>query len=392
MTTQPPLWMQRVHTALEQLKEIPIWGTTLEFPWESLGARLSEEFGISSIEVRSRKTEYLDGKQALSGLGEDPHILTLSLAPLPGEVFWIFPRKDLAALLAFMTSEEKKSLSDGPRAEGFYTFAALKTLAAINDIQALEDLRASMATAAEIPEEGGFTLDVSIAVKGHTFWGRLLLPSLTHSAFNNHFATQKTLTFTEKTKATPLTLKLEVGSTTLRQNQVTSIAAGDFVILDRCSYDPQAGRGTGNLVLGATPLFDVRLKGDETKLLEYAVFQEEEAMTDDIPIPDEKLPETPPPLENIDGEAPLWSAKNGENGEVKDLIGKDSIPMTLTVEVGKIQMPLEKVLQLEPGNVLEIGMNPGLGVYLTAGGKRIAKGELIKLGESLGVKVLTVGN
>jgi flagellar motor switch protein FliN/FliY len=392
MTTQPTLWIQQLHTALEQLKEIPLWGSAPPFPWELLAERLSDELGLREVEIRSKNTHYLTGEKTPSGLGEDPHILTLSLTPLPGEVFWIFPRKDLVALMSLMTSEDGKSLSSEARAEGFYTFSALKALATINEIHALEDLRASLSTPAELPEEGGFAIDISVSVLGHTFWGRLLLSSLTHSAFINHFAATSSLQFTEKTKATPVSLTLEIGSTTLRQNQVTAIAAGDFVLLDRCTYDPVAGRGTAALVLGSTPLFDIRLKGGEAKLLEYALFQEEEAMTDDdIPLPPSDMMKKPPSPENNEEETPLWSAKNGENGEVKELIGKSSIPMHLTVEVGKIQMPLEKVLQLEPGNVLEIGMNPGLGVYLTAGGKRIAKGELVKIGENLGVKVLSVG-
>ncbi len=64
MTTQPGLWMQRVQTALEQLKVIPIWGLPLEFPWAALGERLSRDLGIPSIGISPAKTEFLEGDKA----------------------------------------------------------------------------------------------------------------------------------------------------------------------------------------------------------------------------------------------------------------------------------------------------------------------------------------
>jgi flagellar motor switch/type III secretory pathway protein FliN len=51
-------------------------------------------------------------------------------------------------------------------------------------------------------------------------------------------------------------------------------------------------------------------------------------------------------------------------------------------------MNVDKLLQLSPGNVLELGVKPEQGVYITIGGKRLAHAELIKVGETLGVKIL----
>ena len=55
-------------------------------------------------------------------------------------------------------------------------------------------------------------------------------------------------------------------------------------------------------------------------------------------------------------------------------------------------MPLEKVTQLKPGNVLELGLSPEPVIHLTIGGKRVAKGELVRIGEAFGVKILTLGD
>lgn len=104
----------------------------------------------------------------------------------------------------------------------------------------------------------------------------------------------------------------------------------------------------------------------------------------------EKEETTPPPEPAEEGaeEKPLWAPQNG--GEEK-VLPSGKIPIQITVEVGRLQMPLEKVTQLKPGNVLELGLSPQPDVYLTVGGKRIAKGELVNLGEALGVKILKLG-
>jgi flagellar motor switch protein FliN/FliY len=46
------------------------------------------------------------------------------------------------------------------------------------------------------------------------------------------------------------------------------------------------------------------------------------------------------------------------------------------------------LLHLKPGNVLELSVRPEQGVDLSIGGKKVAKAELVKLGDVLGVKIL----
>ncbi len=91
-----------------------------------------------------------------------------------------------------------------------------------------------------------------------------------------------------------------------------------------------------------------------------------------------------------DEQSHLWSQENPSNGSVEKLISSHEIPLTIVVEVDRIKMNLEKLLQLSPGNVLDLSVHPEQGVYLTAGGKKIAEAEIVKLGETLGVKILKI--
>jgi flagellar motor switch protein FliN/FliY len=62
--------------------------------------------------------------------------------------------------------------------------------------------------------------------------------------------------------------------------------------------------------------------------------------------------------------------------------------MTLTAETGHILMPLDKLLHLEPGMMIDLPLRPAQGVDITVEGKKAAAGELLKLGETSGIRIL----
>jgi len=72
-------------------------------------------------------------------------------------------------------------------------------------------------------------------------------------------------------------------------------------------------------------------------------------------------------------------------------LSPENIPLTLIVEVGRIQMSVKKLLELSPGNVLELDIHPENGVDLVVNGNLVGKGELLKIGDALGVRILDKG-
>ncbi len=108
-------------------------------------------------------------------------------------------------------------------------------------------------------------------------------------------------------------------------------------------------------------------------------------------------PTTPPPSEEVDKEIdadtpPLDAVEPSTTRPPEVLTSPGKIPFPIVVEVDRIKMSLEKLLQLTPGNVIELDVHPNQGVYLTVHGKKIAKGELVKIGEVLGVKITETGD
>jgi flagellar motor switch protein FliN/FliY len=66
------------------------------------------------------------------------------------------------------------------------------------------------------------------------------------------------------------------------------------------------------------------------------------------------------------------------------------VPVTLTVELGRVNLSLRQVAELKPGDVLELGRRPGEPVELTSGGRLVARGELVQIDTELGVRVTSV--
>jgi type III secretion system YscQ/HrcQ family protein len=98
------------------------------------------------------------------------------------------------------------------------------------------------------------------------------------------------------------------------------------------------------------------------------------------PIPREARavnPSSEPPSPPVDGgkpEAPMPA----------------EIPVTLIVELGRVNLTLGRLADLKPGDVIELGRHSREPVELTSGGRLVARGELVQIDTELGVRVTHV--
>jgi flagellar motor switch/type III secretory pathway protein FliN len=53
-------------------------------------------------------------------------------------------------------------------------------------------------------------------------------------------------------------------------------------------------------------------------------------------------------------------------------------------------MTLDQLMNLTPGNTLEIPIHPDQGVSLTVNGQKVGRAELVYLGEQLGLRILEI--
>ena len=66
------------------------------------------------------------------------------------------------------------------------------------------------------------------------------------------------------------------------------------------------------------------------------------------------------------------------------------VPVTLTVELGRVNLTLNRLADLKPGDVVELSRHSRAPVELTSNGHLVARGELILIDTDLGVRVTRV--
>ena len=72
----------------------------------------------------------------------------------------------------------------------------------------------------------------------------------------------------------------------------------------------------------------------------------------------------------------------------QDVFG--SIPVDVTVMLGKTRVDLQKLLQMAKGDVIELTKKAGESVEIMVNSQVIAQGEIVAVGENYGVKVTKV--
>jgi type III secretion system YscQ/HrcQ family protein len=66
----------------------------------------------------------------------------------------------------------------------------------------------------------------------------------------------------------------------------------------------------------------------------------------------------------------------------------DDLPIKVVFELGRVEMSLGRLQELGPGHVFELERPLGRAVEVLAGGRRIGQGEIVRIGEQVGVRMV----
>ena len=289
-----------------------------------------------------------------------------------------------------------KGFSDPYLQKGFFRYLSLEAMRVIDQLEVFKGLTPKLI---EMPlaKEDAYCIDFAIDLGEETIWGRIICPALFQEAFKQHFSDEWRFSIPSHLyEETFLDLHLYAGQTTLSQEAWEKVNEGDFILLDYCSYYPNVKKGTFQLTFNHTPLFQVKLKEENIKILDYALYYEENKMADETPdeLFDNPVEEQPPVAEEQPPAVEEGGAAKSISVETppsQDLISPKKVPLSLSIEVGRMKMSLDKLLKLKPGNVVDLSVQPELGVSLVANGRPIARGHLIQVGDVVGVKITEIG-
>jgi flagellar motor switch protein FliN/FliY len=87
-------------------------------------------------------------------------------------------------------------------------------------------------------------------------------------------------------------------------------------------------------------------------------------------------------LSKIEGSQP--------GGEAMGMEGLLGVPVKVSVEVGRAKMTLSELVKLSPGSVVELDRDAHQPVDILVGGKLVARGEVVTIGDKYGVRVTSV--
>ena len=68
----------------------------------------------------------------------------------------------------------------------------------------------------------------------------------------------------------------------------------------------------------------------------------------------------------------------------------EDVPLLIIAEIGRTQIPVQKVLNLKKGNLLEFNKIVGEPMDVVVGGRLMARGEIVVVNERYGVRISEV--
>jgi len=439
MTLSSPAydWVREIKPDLKQLDSIPLTGAAPPFPWEDFCARLARSFDREDLKIQPTKEITWRAKENLyEGLGDSPFPLIISIPSFKGQVAWVMPTQEIPLLAALLLTKESHPLPlhDPVFSESFYHFLAIEALYNFTQVLFDQTLSPILTNQKTLPNENSLCWDISLQVQHHTTWGRMIIsPDFRHS-WVEHFAQKQSTSplSAQMAQLVPAILHLEAGKTQLNLSEWMSIKLGDVLTLDSCSLDSERLDGRVILTLNGKQTFRAKLKDGTLKILELPLLHEvDTSMTeqpddqehfDDLDLPNEnenddleydeellsdddddlfadeseelkeEMDTAAKETEETPEEAATPTKKGGpSSSETSNLISPEQIPVTVVIEVGQVELTMDQLLKLEPGNLLDINLHPDQGVDLTINGKLVGKGELIRIGDVIGVRIMQLG-
>lgn len=430
MTAVRPLdWIPEIEASIVALDEKPQFRVPSPLNWELVEKELQTLLGRTDLKLSHTLKGWETSRQLFKGLSNHLFSLAIEFSPLKVPAYFVTDEYNLKELmtLLFKSPEAGTFFYESPYVEGFYNYFAVEVLRILEKQPFSTPLTPRLGRQPEnvqkvIGEESCFIIELCLTLGGKNFWGRVLLAEAFRSDWKAYFAHLRPPTLTaEMREKINVELALEVAHSRLKLEEWQKVKKGDFILLDRCSYDPLEHRGAVVLTLKQKPVFRGRFKEGGIKITNYPVYEEAGDAMEEEPYnknfgrknededlygdlgenedsefeeeeDDDIFTGLEPRKENIKQEAepPVVAQYTPPSAEEGTSITPAELPVHLTVEVGRIHMTVGALMNLAPGNLLELNVSPEQGVDLVVNGKKVGRGELIRMGDVLGVRILSL--
>jgi flagellar motor switch protein FliN/FliY len=401
---------------------------TFSFPWKEFAESFGKVMGVT-LELSPGTIEWKERKNIYESLSP-PHIsVPIALPGIPGFILLVVSKSDFLLLLENLlhVSADALSQQDPSFFDQFLAFFYSQLIACTQDFDQIKALSPRITGPQDMSFEGYLSLDIAVTLPFGNSLARLLVtPEFLDGWRKKRLGEEPTpaslLTDVETT------LCVEAGRTFLTAEEITNLHTGDFLLLNHPFFIPESERARIFLTYKGRPLFRGNLKDGKIKILEMPL--QHEAFT---PLGGHSMAQstssakgaTPNPLTRPQHSEDESSHEEHEDEELKDEPFEESpeeneetaelteaealkiqglsinisneplqiekIPLPVVVQLAELTMTLGEISSLQPGNLLDLDVRPENGVCLVVNGRIFANGELVLIGENVGVRIKEIG-
>ncbi len=421
MTTTQETIFSRLRTFSRELYSLDrkLFGDVLfSFPWKELSKQLEKTF---KLPIKLMPGEL--GWQENVEIPKSAIPIAVSLPGIQGQIFITLSRKDLELFMATLLKVSLPTLKqqDDSFFEQFCHFFAVTLLSCSHGVPELAPLSPKLDTPQKSTDPRALVQKIGVQFQEQEISAQAILPPAFLESWKQKQPAKKEIR-SDLIEQFSIKINLEAGRTFVQPDDLTSLQVGDFLLVDHPFYIPESTRARIYLTHKGTPLFRAKIKNGALKILEMPLQHEaftpigglsmttqepqeniEEPEEEELE-PSEEIPEEP-----TEEDAALEEAREEEEEEQptelpeeeiksaqkthlsREPLRIEEIPLTVVVQFAELNMTLQQLSSLHPGNLLDLNILPEDGVVLVVNDRACAEGELVMIGYKDGVCIKEVG-
>lgn len=446
----PYSWLKQISKEQLQSDTTPLFGYSPLFPWGEMAEAIAKSLKDETFTITPQAWEHLQPDDFFQGAGVNPRVLSFDLSPLAGNAFFVIAENELQRLISVLLTKtsDATDIIDEDYESGIIHFLVYEAFNSFRQLDFGKPFTPHLLDSPLLPEQSCYSQTFTFSLMNQApFTARILYSEEFRHSWKERYAERTVNAPISASLAEKLSvvLHVEAGRTELTAQEWKSVSPGDFLLLSHSTIDPSKEKGRVMLTFEGRPMYRARLKDGSLKILEFPLYSEVEAtmakktaefdegeefeaydlhdddvsyteghaddslLDDDLVMQSEhgedsedKISDDLQDLDENSSQEHLESSDQEEEHQnlqketKSDLTEQkepepltvDSLPLTIVIEVGRIQISVRKLLEMQTGDLLELDLNPDSGVDLVVNGVVIGKGELLKVGETLGVRLL----
>lgn len=424
MVAQVPLdWIEEIKQEIFALEAAPLLPPAPSFPVEALSKELHSRIGLAAtIAVGSPKVINKEElKEQLSPTTS--RLFSFALAPHTSPLYVLIGHEALNQLSAALLAGDLQAAVSLQSAlqESFYLFLGAAMIDAVQATGYTKDYAPRLLSTAEGLKELSpmVSIPITVTCQERPLSLLLLIPPALQRSLKEQTRQKEEVVLRDAALSSKINLvaRLLLELVPLHYSDIANLTVGSFLLLDKATTGAQTNI---QVVVGKRAFFAGKITGDKMTITALAEPLEEikkmnkpESPSPQPPAPEEKpgyflgedeeffvedeelskvlkeqetaAPTTPEAPAAEAPKAPLQEPSAESAGtHITD------VPLQVEVVVGYMRLSIKDLISMQVGGSYTLGSPISAHVDLLVNGKRIAKGELIKSGDVLGVRILSL--